>query len=99
MLSLGRKLFWLIVLRSDLTDELIEKNVNIDENVMFSNLLIVKIDLKEWKKNNKFHLFSNFLLENKWNWIVESNCSYWNWLLTVHFILVLALTFVFPKAW
>lgn len=50
MLSLGRKLFWLIALRSDLTDELIEKNVNIDENVMFSNLVIVEIDLKEGKK-------------------------------------------------
>lgn len=55
MLSLGRKLFWLIALRSDLTDELIEKNVNIDENVMFSNLVIVEIDLKEGKKKKKTH--------------------------------------------
>lgn len=50
MLSLGRKLFWLIALRSDLTDELIEKKVNIDENVMFSNLVTVETDLKEGEK-------------------------------------------------
>lgn len=95
MLSLGRKLFWLIALRSDLTDELIEKKVNIDENVMFSNLMTVETDLKEGEKKNK----NTKKLENKWNWTVESNCSYWNWLLMVPFILVLALTFVFPKAW
>lgn len=53
MLSLGRKLFWLIVLRSALTAELMQKHVSIDENVMFlSGLLIVKADVGGKKKLN-----------------------------------------------
>lgn len=46
MLSLGGKLFWLIVLKSDLIVELMQSQVSIDKNVMFcSHVLIVKVDL------------------------------------------------------
>lgn len=44
-----------------MTDELIEKKVNIDENVMFSNLMTVETDLKEGEKKNK----NTKKLENK----------------------------------
>lgn len=50
MLSLGGKLFWLIVLKSGLIVELMQNHVSIDKNVLFrSHLLIVKVDLGEKK--------------------------------------------------